>query len=129
MPELPDEKIARFVKDYQLTKYNAEILAASRKKADYFESMVKKNPSLKASKIANLIVNKKTIAVLKTSVSLEKLDKVIERVIINNPKALSDYKKGKQAVVGYLMGQVMKALKGNADPIIIKKNIESLINA
>ena len=34
----------------------------------------------------------------------------------NNPKAVSDFKSGKQASIGYLVGQVMQKTKGSADP-------------
>jgi len=38
MPELPREKVARFVADFDLALYDAEVLAASRAVADYFEA-------------------------------------------------------------------------------------------
>jgi aspartyl-tRNA(Asn)/glutamyl-tRNA(Gln) amidotransferase subunit B len=41
LPELPDEKRARFVDQYQLPAYDAEILTSSRELADYFEACAK----------------------------------------------------------------------------------------
>lgn len=41
IPELPDEKAKRFISDYNLPVYDAEILTASRDLAEYFESVVK----------------------------------------------------------------------------------------
>lgn len=48
----------------------------------------------------------------------------IERVLAENAKAVTDYKSGKEAVVGFLQGQVMKATQGKADP---KKTRELLV--
>ncbi|MBF0609837.1 MAG: Asp-tRNA(Asn)/Glu-tRNA(Gln) amidotransferase subunit GatB [Magnetococcales bacterium] len=38
LPELPDQKVVRFQKDYELSPYDAEVLAASRELAEYFET-------------------------------------------------------------------------------------------
>lgn len=47
------------------------------------------------------------------------LERVIGEVIGKNPKAVADFKSGKQAAVGSLIGQVMKAVKG-ADPQTVR---------
>ena len=41
LPELPDEKAARFVADHALSAYDAGVLTASRELADYYETVVK----------------------------------------------------------------------------------------
>jgi len=41
LPELPDAKRARFIKDYGLTPYDADVLIAERESADYFEAVLK----------------------------------------------------------------------------------------
>ena len=41
LPELPDEKIARFTKDYGLSHYDANVLVAERERADFFEAAAK----------------------------------------------------------------------------------------
>jgi len=41
LPELPDEKAARFGRDHGLSDYDAGVLTASREMADYFEAVVK----------------------------------------------------------------------------------------
>ncbi|MDX1762767.1 MAG: Asp-tRNA(Asn)/Glu-tRNA(Gln) amidotransferase subunit GatB [bacterium] len=38
LPELPDAKVRRFIADYELPRYDAEVLTASRELADYFEA-------------------------------------------------------------------------------------------
>ncbi|MDA7946233.1 MAG: Asp-tRNA(Asn)/Glu-tRNA(Gln) amidotransferase subunit GatB [Hyphomicrobiaceae bacterium] len=40
LPELPDQKKARFMKDWNLQHYDAEVLVAEKERADYFEQMV-----------------------------------------------------------------------------------------
>ncbi len=52
------------------------------------------------------------------------LIEAIAQVIGENPKAVADFKSGKEAVVGFLQGQVMKKTQGKADP---KKTRELLI--
>ena len=44
------------------------------------------------------------------------IDSIVEKVINDNPKAIADYKGGKTNVVGWLMGQVMKASGGKVNP-------------
>ena len=43
------------------------------------------------------------------------IDEVAQRAIAANPKAVEDYRAGKQAAVGFLVGQVMREMKGRAD--------------
>ena len=50
------------------------------------------------------------------------LDKVIDEVIGRNAKAVADFKSGKQAAVGALIGQVMKGVKG-ADPQTVRERL------
>jgi aspartyl-tRNA(Asn)/glutamyl-tRNA(Gln) amidotransferase subunit B len=40
IPELPDEKKNRFVKEYKLTEYNAGVICATKEMADFFEDMM-----------------------------------------------------------------------------------------
>jgi aspartyl-tRNA(Asn)/glutamyl-tRNA(Gln) amidotransferase subunit B len=49
LPELPDVKIARFLRDYGLTPYDAGVLTASRSLADYFEAAVRAGAPAKAA--------------------------------------------------------------------------------
>ena len=55
LPELPDEKIARFMKDYGLTAYDARVLSAEIELASYFEDMVSAGAQAKAA--ANFLIN------------------------------------------------------------------------
>ena len=55
LPELPDEKKARFMRDYALSSYDAGVLVAERDTAEYFESMVAAGADAKAA--ANWLIN------------------------------------------------------------------------
>jgi aspartyl-tRNA(Asn)/glutamyl-tRNA(Gln) amidotransferase subunit B len=55
LPELPDEKKARFVRDYALSSYDADVLVAERETAEYFEAMRKAGADAKAA--ANWLIN------------------------------------------------------------------------
>ncbi|MFT3672111.1 MAG: Asp-tRNA(Asn)/Glu-tRNA(Gln) amidotransferase subunit GatB [Aestuariivirga sp.] len=54
LPELPDEKRARFVKDYGLSAYDATVLVSERASADYFEAVAKGRDGKLA---ANWVIN------------------------------------------------------------------------
>jgi aspartyl-tRNA(Asn)/glutamyl-tRNA(Gln) amidotransferase subunit B len=54
LPELPDAKEARFVREYRLTPYDAAVLVAERATADYFESVARGREGKSA---ANWVVN------------------------------------------------------------------------
>ena len=49
------------------------------------------------------------------------LGKIIDEVIAANPKQVEQYKGGKQQVIGFLVGQVMKASRGQADPAVVNR--------
>ena len=144
LPELPDIKIARFIQQYKISQYNAEILCADKKTADYFEEALKtmkqlNNETIEPQHIANLIVNKKVdinkylpaeliqMLVKKSTAQVideEQLQKIIKEVINKNNKAVSDYKKGKQTAITFLIGQVMKEVKGKVEAKIVRSLLE-----
>jgi aspartyl-tRNA(Asn)/glutamyl-tRNA(Gln) amidotransferase subunit B len=49
MPELPAAKVERFLRDYQITPYDAGVLTATRSLADYFEATVKAGAPAKSA--------------------------------------------------------------------------------
>ena len=55
LPELPDDKKARFIKDYGLSPYNAGVLVMERESADYLEQMVSDGSDAKFA--ANWLLN------------------------------------------------------------------------
>ena len=52
------------------------------------------------------------------------LDFIVSQVVSNNPQSVLDYRNGKKQALGYLMGQVMKASGGQANPSMAKKVLE-----
>ncbi|GKU84499.1 Asp-tRNA(Asn)/Glu-tRNA(Gln) amidotransferase subunit GatB [Niallia sp. NCCP-28] len=47
--------------------------------------------------------------------------KIIGEALDNNPQSIEDFKNGKQKAIGFLVGQIMKATKGQANPQILNK--------
>lgn len=130
LPELPDEKTQRFIKEFTLSEYDALLLTKDRDLASYFEEAVKVDANLTAKQIANYIINKKvdienilpaTLVeeILTTSkvedVSSEELIKIIKEVLDKNPKIGEDFKKGNENVIQFAIGQVMYILKKKID--------------
>jgi len=51
----------------------------------------------------------------------KQISQVVEEVILSHPKQFEDYKNGKIAVLKFLIGMVMKATEGSADPMVVEK--------
>jgi aspartyl-tRNA(Asn)/glutamyl-tRNA(Gln) amidotransferase subunit B len=49
------------------------------------------------------------------------IDKLIDDVIAANPKQLEQYRTGKKTVAGFFVGQIMKASKGQANPVLVNE--------
>ena len=64
---------------------------------------------------------------LKTVTDTDTLKKAVEEVIAANPQSVSDYKNGKEKAIGFLVGQTMKAMKGQADPASVNRMIKELL--
>ena len=82
MPELPDEKKQRFIKDYSLSDYDAGVLTASLDMADFFEQTIKPLKDIKQA--ANWIMttlmgmlNAKSIEVCDSPVSAESFSRLL----------------------------------------------------
>ena len=46
---------------------------------------------------------------------------LIEKILDENPQSIEDFKNGKDRAVGFLVGQIMKASKGKANPQLVNK--------
>ncbi len=175
LPELPDEKRTRFVKDYELPSYDADVLTSVKEIADYFEECLKVFPKPKpvsnwvmgsllgllnaegkrieespisASHLGELLklIDEEVISgkIAKTvfeemaqtgkppqAIVEEKglvqvtdvsaIDVVVSEVLSRSPKEIEDYKAGKKKVIGFFVGQVMKATQGKANPKIVNE--------
>lgn len=138
LPELPDEKLERFKKEYGLNDYQTKILIEKQEKADYFEETVRvgKKHQVLPKKIANVIINKRIniqkflpaeliqVLVKKKAtpkISKTELEKLVVKTIKENKEAVIDFKKGKTQAVEFLLGQVMRETKGSIDPNLTRK--------
>lgn len=54
--------------------------------------------------------------------------KIIGEVLDNNPQSIEDFKNGKQKAIGFLVGQLMKATKGQANPQMVNKLLVQEMN-
>jgi aspartyl-tRNA(Asn)/glutamyl-tRNA(Gln) amidotransferase subunit B len=170
LPELPLAKIARYQEKLGLPAYNAEVLAAERPVAEYFEALVtlhdnpkicsnwvmgevlgalKENglkisecpvsPELLAGilkriddntisgkiaktvfdevwqtgKTADQVIEEKG---LKQVTDTGAIEAIVDEVIAANPTQVAEYCGGKEKLMGFFVGQVMKASKGKANP-------------
>lgn len=130
LPELPDQKIKRFIKEFNLSEYDAKLLTKDNLLATYFEEAVKVDANLTAKQIANYIINKKVnieailpAELIKDLLSTSKVEEVsdedlliiIKEVLDKNPKISEDFKNGNENVVQFAIGQVMYILKKKID--------------
>lgn len=171
LPELPAARRERFIREYGLGEYEADLLVADRAVADYYEAAVrlgKASPKTMANWItvdlfrvmketgrglaelpvspqalvdliglveeglinlntgrevldemaatgraARAIVEERGLAQISDEAALRA---VVERVLDENPAQVAQYLGGKEQVAGWLMGQVMKATQGKANP-------------
>jgi aspartyl-tRNA(Asn)/glutamyl-tRNA(Gln) amidotransferase subunit B len=176
LPELPEDRRDRFMKEYGLPLYDADLLTSSRAMADYFEDICKANKAIPAKTISNWILgqasaimntNNIDIVAFREKVSPERfgrlvvlqsqaaatastakevlvemfktgtdsddiiserglsqisdmgeLEAAIVDVINSNAQAVSDYRSGKEEALKFLVGQVMRATKGRANPVL-----------
>ena len=84
LPELPDAKRARFIADYGLTPYDADVLIAERESADYFETVATgRDPKQAANWVINELfgrLNKEGRGTLDSPVSAEQLGAVLDLI-------------------------------------------------
>lgn len=57
------------------------------------------------------------------------IEKMVDKVLLDNPKQLEQYRGGKTKLQGYFAGQVMKASKGKANPGLLNKILLEKLNA
>jgi len=86
LPELPDEKAARFVRDFGLSDYDAGVLTASREMADYYETVVARlggSPKLAANWVMGELsgaLNKENLDVGGSRVGADALAGLLARI-------------------------------------------------
>ncbi|WP_409304042.1 Asp-tRNA(Asn)/Glu-tRNA(Gln) amidotransferase subunit GatB [Peribacillus sp. SCS-155] len=55
------------------------------------------------------------------------LRKIVGEALDNNPQSVDDFKNGKEKAIGFLVGQIMKATKGQANPPLVNKILQEEI--
>ncbi|MBU4466896.1 Asp-tRNA(Asn)/Glu-tRNA(Gln) amidotransferase subunit GatB [Candidatus Parcubacteria bacterium] len=136
--ELPEARIKRFVAKYQLSEYNAQQLVENKDLAKYFEEVVMNAKNLSPTQIANWLINKKididrinpkdlakTIAESQQvfEIKEEDLKIAINQVLKENPKAVEDFRKGKAAVLGFLLGKVIAKTNPSIDKTKVSQTL------
>ena len=182
MPELPKEMAARFIKQYEVSDYDARLLTTSRLQADWFEQAA--NFCGQGKLLANWILgelsaalNKNSLDIAQSPINAERLaglisriadntlsnklakqvfeamwntdlsadeiierdglkqmtdtgaiEKIIDEVLANNQKSVEEFKAGKEKAFNALVGQVMKASRGKANPQQVQTLLRNKLN-
>jgi aspartyl-tRNA(Asn)/glutamyl-tRNA(Gln) amidotransferase subunit B len=170
LPELPEAKKERFIRDYGIPEYDAEVLTTSKSLANYFEACLRSfskpkvvsnwimsellrelkrdereiedcpvpaphlsemlkmiDDGIISGKIAKSVFEemyrsgKRAEEIVKEKgwvqvTDFTEIEKTIEQVLAANPKEVEAYRKGKEKLFGFFVGQVMKATQGKANP-------------
>ncbi|HYL01566.1 MAG TPA: Asp-tRNA(Asn)/Glu-tRNA(Gln) amidotransferase subunit GatB [Steroidobacteraceae bacterium] len=125
LPELPDQKAARFASQYGLTAYDAGVLTASRELADYYESVVRAAPA-DAKLAANWVMgelaaalNKENLEVAASRMTAARLAGLLRRI--------SD-----QTISGKLAKEVFEAMwsgGAEADAVIAERGLRQITDS
>jgi aspartyl-tRNA(Asn)/glutamyl-tRNA(Gln) amidotransferase subunit B len=76
-------------------------------------------------KPADVIVKEKGLVQISDSSAIEKL---VEEILKANVEQVESYKNGKDKVFGYLVGQIMKASKGQANPAVVNQLLKDKLS-
>jgi aspartyl-tRNA(Asn)/glutamyl-tRNA(Gln) amidotransferase subunit B len=123
LPELPDEKAARFAADFGLSPYDAGVLSASRELGAYFEAVIAKAGPSHAKLAANWVMGE-----LSSALNRDGLDIDASRV---SPQALAGLlaRIVDQTISGKIAKDVFEAMwseGGDADAIIAAKGLKQI---
>jgi len=179
LPELPDAKKARFMRDYKLSASQASALVAEQETADEFEKLqgrvakvVLISPSTTANTVINvvsfiagergmtpaqfirmndvhgaLILQQKNVisgrmlkevleGVAESTKSAEAfvdekglkqvtdtgaIEAAIDAVLAKEPDKVAEYRAGKEKLLAFFVGQIMKATQGKANPALVNE--------
>ena len=84
IPELPDQKKNRLIKDYNLNEYDAGVIVSDKATSDYYEKVVKnRSPKLVTTWVTSeifSILNKKNLTIDESPVSHDKLGELIDNI-------------------------------------------------
>ncbi|HLR08929.1 MAG TPA: Asp-tRNA(Asn)/Glu-tRNA(Gln) amidotransferase subunit GatB [Bacillota bacterium] len=182
IPELPDARKKRYIEEWGLPEYDADVLTSSKAMSDFFEAAVAHGADMKKvsnwlmdevsaymnkhlkeldelaitpealAKMIKLIddgtisskIAKKVFAELvekggdpekivkdKGLIQISdegQLTEIITKVLDENEQSVTDYKNGKDRALGFLVGQVMKATRGQANPQMVNQILRQEID-
>lgn len=184
LPELPQEKKARFIEQYELKPEDAGVLTASPAHARYYEVLVeasggearlaanwvvgalaamlnKENRDIANSRVSagelGLLLNKITDNTISGKIAKEvfeamwagegsaddviesrglrqitdssEIEKIIDDIIAANPEQVEQFRAGKEKVLGFFVGQAMKASSGKANPGQVNQLLRKKLSA
>lgn len=144
VPELPWEKVERYVKDYGISAQVAQVITADQTVAELFDGAAKLGleEKVEVRDIANYIVNQKPDPLKvspdeiveavkeKKSGKIEdeaELTKLAEEVIKENEQSVTAYKSGKENALQVLIGGMMRKTQGKADAVKAKEVLRLLL--
>jgi aspartyl-tRNA(Asn)/glutamyl-tRNA(Gln) amidotransferase subunit B len=81
-----------------------------------------------ASSATNVIAVDEVLAQVAIS-DVAELEPLVDRVLADNPGQVAAYKGGKEGLLGFFVGQVMKETQGKADPKIVNELLRSKLSA
>ena len=125
LPELPDQKAARFARDYGLSAYDAGVLTVSRELADYYEQVVRaapQDPKLAANWVMGELsgaLNKESLEITASRITAAQLAGLLRRI--------SD-----QTVSGKLAKDVFEAMwsgGADADAVISERGLKQITDS
>ena len=125
--------VARLLGERGLTLADTKLTAESL--AEMIDAIEKKTISNTAGKtvIEEIMFSGKSVSEVISEKGLAQvsdtgaLRAVVEEVLSKNEKAVGEYKAGKTNVIGFLVGQCMRATKGKGNPELLRKLLEELI--
>ncbi len=116
------------LKDSKITPQNLAELVSLIDKGEISGKIAKDifDEMFKTGKFASKIVKEKGLALVSDEAELIK---IIEKVISENQKSVEDYKKGKEAALMFLVGQVMRETRGQASPGLVNKILKEKLES
>jgi len=121
MPELPDERVKRFISEYQLSNYDANILSADSAMATFFEQVVEQSNNAKVS--ANWVMGDVSAALNNVGLSFNK-SPVTASQLAGLVVRIDD-----NSISGKMAKQVFEAMwqgEGSADEVIQSRGLKQV---
>jgi aspartyl-tRNA(Asn)/glutamyl-tRNA(Gln) amidotransferase subunit B len=146
MPELPDAVIARWEKNYQIEPRFAQLLVATQESVAWADQLFADFPEgLSQNELVKAMQNKKISIKIGDSVETvtnafrqlsthevvdsATLTNTIKGILETHPDAVDKYRAGEQKVLGFLIGQIVRALKSKIDPKLLRAELVRVLES